>query len=106
MSRSSSNASSFASVVEENEGEEEYDTGQVGGDPQRPLLMSQCKICSLTSNLPLKATVKQNLVCSLLLIITDQRTVPKSIYWLRHSLLAEPCLYSFVDGFFLGKSSK
>uniref|UniRef100_A0A674MFN9 RAP1 GTPase activating protein n=1 Tax=Takifugu rubripes TaxID=31033 RepID=A0A674MFN9_TAKRU len=28
MSRSSSNASSFASVVEENEGEEEYDTGQ------------------------------------------------------------------------------
>lgn len=30
MSRSSSNASSFASVVEENEGEEEYDTGQVG----------------------------------------------------------------------------
>lgn len=27
LSRSSSNASSFASVVEENEGEEEYDTG-------------------------------------------------------------------------------
>lgn len=63
MSRSSSNASSFASVVEENEGEEEYDTGQVGGDPQRPLLMSQCKTCSLTSNLLLKATVKQNLHC-------------------------------------------
>uniref|UniRef100_A0A674N7S0 RAP1 GTPase activating protein n=1 Tax=Takifugu rubripes TaxID=31033 RepID=A0A674N7S0_TAKRU len=63
MSRSSSNASSFASVVEENEGEEEYDTGQVGGDPQRPLLMSQCKICSLNSNLLLKATVKQNLHC-------------------------------------------
>lgn len=32
LSRSSSNASSFASVVEENEAEEEYDTGQVGGD--------------------------------------------------------------------------
>lgn len=31
LSRSSSNASSFASVVEEHEGEEEYDTGQVGG---------------------------------------------------------------------------
>lgn len=31
ISRSSSNASSFASVVEENEGEEDYDTGQVGG---------------------------------------------------------------------------
>uniref|UniRef100_A0A3B4AHL9 Rap-GAP domain-containing protein n=1 Tax=Periophthalmus magnuspinnatus TaxID=409849 RepID=A0A3B4AHL9_9GOBI len=30
LSRSSSNASSFASVVEENEGEEEYDTGMVG----------------------------------------------------------------------------
>lgn len=35
ISRSSSNASSFTSVVEENEGEEDYDTGQVGGDPQR-----------------------------------------------------------------------
>lgn len=32
LSRSSSNASSFASVVEENEAEEEYDTGQVGGN--------------------------------------------------------------------------
>lgn len=32
LSRSSSNASSFASVVEEHEGEEEYDTGQVGGE--------------------------------------------------------------------------
>lgn len=34
LSRSSSNASSFASVVEEheNDGEEEYDTGLVGGD--------------------------------------------------------------------------
>uniref|UniRef100_A0A3Q3GDK5 RAP1 GTPase activating protein n=1 Tax=Labrus bergylta TaxID=56723 RepID=A0A3Q3GDK5_9LABR len=31
LSRSSSNASSFASVVEENEAEEEYDTGLVGG---------------------------------------------------------------------------
>ena len=37
LSRSSSNASSFASVVEEDEheAEEEYDTGQVGGDGQR-----------------------------------------------------------------------
>lgn len=43
MSRSSSNASSFASVVEENEGEEEYDTGQVGGYPQMHLFTSQCK---------------------------------------------------------------
>lgn len=34
LSRSSSNASSFASVVEEHEAEEEYDTGQVGGDGQ------------------------------------------------------------------------
>uniref|UniRef100_A0A8P4GCX4 RAP1 GTPase activating protein b n=1 Tax=Dicentrarchus labrax TaxID=13489 RepID=A0A8P4GCX4_DICLA len=32
LSRSSSNASSFASVVEEHEAEEEYDTGLVGGD--------------------------------------------------------------------------
>lgn len=32
LSRSSSNASSFASVVEEHEAEDEYDTGQVGGD--------------------------------------------------------------------------
>lgn len=31
LSRSSSNASSFASVVEEHEAEEEYDTGLVGG---------------------------------------------------------------------------
>lgn len=29
LSRSSSNASSFASVVEEHEGDEDYDTGQV-----------------------------------------------------------------------------
>lgn len=35
LSRSSSNASSFASVVEEQEGEEEYDTGQVCGDKLR-----------------------------------------------------------------------
>lgn len=41
ISRSSSNASSFASVVEENEGEEEYDTGQVGVDPC--LFTSRCK---------------------------------------------------------------
>lgn len=38
LSRSSSNASSFASVVEEHENEqeaeEEYDTGLVGGDRQ------------------------------------------------------------------------
>ncbi|TKS70751.1 Rap1 GTPase-activating protein 1 [Collichthys lucidus] len=34
LSRSSSNASSFASVVEEHEAEEEYDTGLVGGDRQ------------------------------------------------------------------------
>ncbi|KAM6946766.1 rap1 GTPase-activating protein 1 isoform 4-T4 [Lycodopsis pacificus] len=35
LSRSSSNASSFASVVEEHEAEEEYDTGLVGGDVRR-----------------------------------------------------------------------
>ena len=34
LSRSSSNASSFASVVEEHEADEEYDTGLVGGDRQ------------------------------------------------------------------------
>uniref|UniRef100_A0A3Q0RX82 RAP1 GTPase activating protein n=1 Tax=Amphilophus citrinellus TaxID=61819 RepID=A0A3Q0RX82_AMPCI len=35
LSRSSSNASSFASVVEEHEAEEEYDTGLVGGTMHR-----------------------------------------------------------------------
>lgn len=34
LSRSSSNASSFASVVEEHEAEDEYDTGQVSGNRQ------------------------------------------------------------------------
>lgn len=34
LSRSSSNASSFASVVEEHEADEEYDTGLVGGNRQ------------------------------------------------------------------------
>lgn len=72
MSRSSSNASSFASVVEENEGEEEYDTGQVGGYPQMHLFTSQCKIHTLTSKLLLhchceaKCTLFKFVLCCLL----------------------------------------
>lgn len=40
LSRSSSNASSFASVVEEHEAEDEYDTGLVGGTKIRQQLPS------------------------------------------------------------------
>lgn len=40
LSRSSSNASSFASVVEEHEAEEEYETGLVGIEGGRVMITS------------------------------------------------------------------
>lgn len=53
LSRSSSNASSFASVVEENETEatEEYDTGMVGTTTRTPTLLKWLH-ASFLVNLP------------------------------------------------------
>lgn len=62
LSRSSSNASSFASVVEEheNEAEDEYDTGLVGGDVI--LLHYQNKTCTHSIRFDL-VTVFYSLLC-------------------------------------------
>lgn len=65
LSRSSSNASSFASVVEEHEGEDEYDTGQVGGDGKvntvRLLLQTDEQLLTQTFYLPSLKRLKQRM---------------------------------------------